>query len=621
MRGCHARPVALLAAATAVATLALAATAPGAAARDGDRPLRLAQTDSPERPSAPIRLMPPASPGEPSAEPVEPPETGTPPAAAREAEPPDGGSVTATALEVLDTASVGLIDRDEGGLGVTLWRGSKRSLIEKLLARLPAKSRSASARKLAIRLLSTRAQAPQGESHGPDMLTSRVARLVELGAAEAASRLANQVPLDRAGETLSRSAVEALFLQHDNSGACQRVRDVARRSEDSYWQRAFAFCLLLSDEGARADIIVDVLAERGDAGAPFFPALVETLNGGETAVVESLPDPAGLDLAMMRAANVRLPADVLGSDRPAVLRSVAASPNAELDLRLAAGERALVYGAIDADRLNALYAAVQWDDDAHADPAKTAEGVWGPRGRALLLLSAAAADGAEAKARLLRHAFELARENGGYDVVAAASVPVLAALPQDPALAWFAPDAVSALLTAGHVEQARAWLGLAESEAAPGTVAGEASSRLWAIGLLAAPDAAAAVDETALAAWRRSAHGGNAETARQAEVVALSLLEALGAEPSPGRWADLLAAGPPARVAAPDIAWGRALQEASAAGRVGETVLIALLGLNGANGETPGAAAMRLVVESLRRVGLDPEARSLALETAVARGL
>lgn len=615
MRDCHASPVALLA---AVAAFALVASAPGAAAQDGETPLRLVQTDPADSPSAPVRLIPPGGAKEPSAEPDRPPETGTPSAAAPKEEPPESDPVTATSLEVLDTASVGLIDSNEGGLGVALWRGSKRALIEKLLARLPAKSRSASARELAMRLLSTRAQAPQGESNGPDMLTSRVARLVELGAVEAASRLANQVPLDRAGEALSRSAVEALFLQNDNSGACQRVRDIARRSDDSYWQRAFAFCLLLSDEGARADIIVDVLAERGDEGAPLFSELVETLNGGEAAVVESLPDPTGLDLAMMRAANARPPADVLGSDRPAVLRSVAASPSAELDLRLAAGERALVYGAVDADRLNELYAEVQWDDAALADPAKAAEGAWGPRGRALLLLSAAAADGPEAKARTLSHGFELARENGGYDVVAAASAPVLAALPQDPALAWFAPDAVSALLTAGHVEQARAWLGLAESKAEPGTVAGEASSRLWALGLLAAPDTAAAVDETALAAWRQSAYGDDAETAREAEVVALSLLEALGAEPSPGRWADLLAEGTPPRVAAPDIAWGRALQEASAAGRVGETILIALLGLNGANGATPGAAAMRLVIESLTRVGLDSEARSLALETAVA---
>ncbi len=618
MPGCRGRPVALLAAAAAIAALALAAAAPGAAARDGDAPIRLVQTDPSDRPSAPVRLIPPAGDEEPPAEPGRPPETETPAAAPPAAETPDSGSVTATSLDVLDTASVGLIDSNQGGLGVALWRGSKRALIEKLLARLPAKSRSASARKLAIRLLSSRAQAPQGESNGPDMLTSRVARLVELGAAEEASRLANEVSLDRTGETLARSAVEALFLQNDNAGACQRVRDVARRSEDAYWQRAFAFCLLLSGEGARADIIVDILAERGDEGAPFFPELVETLNGGEAAVVESLPDPAGLDLAMMRAANVRLPADVLGSDRPAVLRSVAASPNAELDLRLAAGERALVYGAIDADRLNELYAAVEWEDAALTDPAKAAEGVWGPRGRALLLRASAAVDDPEAKARILTHAFELGRGNGGYDIVAAASAPLLAALPRDPALAWFAPHAVSALLLAGHVEQARGWMGLAAGAAEPGTVAGEASSRLWAIGLLAAPETAAAVDETALAAWRRSASRADAETARGAEVVVLSLIEALGAEASPGRWADLLAEGPAPRVAAPDIAWARALQEASAAGRVGETVLIALLGLNGANGEAPGAAAMRLVIESLRRVGLDSEARSLALETAVA---
>ena len=617
----RASPAARLAAATAIAALALAATAPHAAARDGDTPIRLVQADPSDRPSAPVRLIPPGGAKTPSAEPDSPAETDTPSAAVPKAEPPDGESVTATSLDALDTASVGLIDANEGGLGVALWQGSKRSLIEKLLARLPAKSRSASARKLAIRLLSTRAQAPQGDSNGPDMLTSRVARLVELGAVEAASRLANQVSLDRTGETLARGAVEALFLQNDNAGACQRVRDVARRSEDAYWQRAFAFCLLLSGEGARADIIVDILAERGDESAPFFSELVETLNGGETAVVESLPDPTGLDLAMMRAANVRLPADMLGSDRPAVLRSVAASPNAELDLRLAAGERALIYGAIDADGLNELYAAVRSEETAQADPAKAADGVWGPRGRGLLIGSAAAVDDPEAKARILSHAFALARENGGYDVVAAASAPLLAALPQDPALAWFAPHAVSALLAAGHVERARAWLGLAESEAEPGTVAGEASSRLWAIGVLAAPETAATVDETALAAWRRSAYGGDAETARGAEVVVLSLLEALGAEPSPGRWADLLAEGPPPRVAAPDIAWARALQEASAAGRVGETVLIALLGLNGANGETPGAAAMRLVVESLRRIGLESEARSLALETAVAYGL
>ena len=60
---------------------------------------------------------------------------------------------------------------------------------------------------------------------------------------------------------------------------------------------------------------------------------------------------------------------------------------------------------------------------------------------------------------------------------------------------------------------------------------------------------------------------------------------------------------------------------ASAAGRVGETVLIALLGLAGSNSDPPGAAAIRKAVESLWRIGLEAEARALALETAVSHGL
>lgn len=649
MPGCPDRVLArfAVAATVAVAGLAVPATSSGAAP-DGAW-IRLAQAapadpaDPSGAPTPPVRLMPP---GGTPADAAEPAKADDPePAAAAGTAQPDPEGVTTTALSALDTASIGLLDAEQGGLGVALWQGSERALIEKLLPRLPARTRSAAAQKLAIRLLSTRAKAPQGESNGPDLLTSRISRMVELGAVDAASRLADQVSVEQTGEQLARSAVEALFLQNDNAGACQRVRDFARRSVDAYWQRAFAFCLLLSGEGARAEMIVDVLAERGGESAELFSELIETLRGSEAAAVESLPDPSGLDLAMMRAANTRLPADVLSSDRPAVLRSVATSPNADLDLRLEAGERALVYGAIDADRMNELYAAVQWEDAELADPAATAEGIWGPRGRALLLRAAASAEDPAAKASTLGRAFQLARERGGYHIMAAASVPALASIPPDAALAGFAPDAVSVLLAAGRLEPARAWLALAGGDAGPDTASeadtaadagtdtgpeagtraeampGGTSPRLWAIGVLAAAENPAGVDEAALAAWRGAAFADDTEAGRRAEIIALSLLEALGVTASPGRWAELLAEGPPPRVAAPDIAWARALEESSAAGRAGETVLIALLGLAGSNAAAPGTAAMRMVVKSLRRVGLETEARAFALEAAVAHGL
>lgn len=610
----------------AIAAASIAFGAPAGTANEraapGDDPVRLAQAAPSDSRTAPVRLVPPGG-APPSAAPSEgaqePKPSPTPEGNTRAS---DAGGVTTTALSDLDTAAVGLIDSSEGGLGISIWRGSKRGLIEKLISRLPTRTRSVAARKLAIRLLATRAEAPQGASSGPDLLTSRVSRMVELGEVDAASRLADQISVERTGESLARSAVEALFLQNDNAGACQRVRDFALRSAEPYWQRAFAFCLLLSGDGARADMIVDVLAERGEDDAGLFSELIETLNGGEPAAVESLSDPAGLDLAMMRAANIPLPADVLSSDRPAILRTVVRSPNADLDLRLEAGERAFLYGAIGADGLGELYAAVEWSEAELNDPVSTAEGRWGSRSRALLLRAAAAAEGPSMKALILSRAFGLAREKGGRDIVAGASAPVLKSIPPDPALAWFAPEAVSALLATGHVEEARAWLGMTGGGTETGPQTSKTVARLWALRLLAAPEIeSATVDEQALRIWRDAAYGNDTEAARRATVLAFTLLEAMGVEPGAGRWGELLAEGPPARVPAPNVAWTRALDEASADGRVGETVLIALLGLAGSNADPPGPAAIRKAVESLRQIGLDSEARALALETAVAHGL
>ena len=129
------------------------------------------------------------------------------------------------------------------------------------------------------------------------------------------------------------------------------------------------------------------------------------------------------------------------------------------------------------------------------------------------------------------------------------------------------------------------------------------------------------MDERALREWRQAAFDEDPEAGRRATVLALSLFEAIGVAAGPGSWSALLAEGLPARVPAPNVAWARALDEASAAGRIGETVLIALLGLAGPNSQPPGAAAIRKAVESLRRIGLEAEARALALETAVSHGL
>ena len=61
--------------------------------------------------------------------------------------------------------------------------------------------------------------------------------------------------------------------------------------------------------------------------------------------------------------------------------------------------------------------------------------------------------------------------------------------------------------------------------------------------------------------------------------------------------------------------------EAAAAGRRGETVLLALLVLGGSVLDESGPALLSEVVIGLRKVGLETEARRLAIEAALAAGL
>ena len=124
-------------------------------------------------------------------------------------------------------------------------------------------------------------------------------------------------------------------------------------------------------------------------------------------------------------------------------------------------------------------------------------------------------------------------------------------------------------------------------------------------------------DAARLDAWWKAAGAaaGNTKAARL-----FGLLAAMGDPVGGARWAQLLTDAPRTTGVVPSAAIWNALGDASTQGRLGETVLLALLSL-GEDG--PGEVApMTLdgVLAALRHVGLDVEARRLAVEAAVTQG-
>ena len=524
-------------------------------------------------------------------------------------------------LSEIDPDSVGVMDASQGGFGVDMWEGTERALVARLLPLLPARMRSPAMRDLARRLLLTRATAPKGKPDRPSLLALRVGRLFAMGDITAARQLLDNAPAQLVEESLTRIRIESLFFGNDNSGACKQVRSHVQQFQGPYWQQATAFCLALAGEHAKATLVADILAEREGAADPAFFTAMDALSGSRDAVVENLKNPQALQLSMMRAANLRLPDGVAVSDKPTILRAVALSPNADLDVRLAAAEGARALGALSVAELGELYAGIRFESTELENPLTTADVKWGPRGRALLLRTATGQDVPTARAEVLKRAWRLAKEKGGYGLILMSGLPMLLSIEPAGELVWFAHDAGRALFGAGRRGEALGWLALARREAGGNAEAAAAATALWPLAVLSDVEETIPFDAAELDKWWQAQKKDGGAAAPGRARLLFGLLAALDKPVATGLWTQLIGDARPVTAAMPNPALRHALRVASADLRVGETVMLALivLGENGVAGA--GAMAVEAAVAALNTVGLRHEARALALEAALAAGI
>ena len=166
--------------------------------------------------------------------------------------------------------------------------------------------------------------------------------------------------------------------------------------------------------------------------------------------------------------------------------------------------------------------------------------------------------------------------------------------------------------------RASAWLALGRQEAIIDPQASAAVAALWPYSRLAGGESLATNGN--LEAWyaMREAAG----TAPPAGTTALlrSVFQALG-ELDPMTWSDIAARGDPAGRPIADAAFLYALEDATEARRVGETVLLSLILLGEAGPAGAHDLALGTVISSLSRIGLEREARALAIEAALVNGV
>jgi hypothetical protein len=123
------------------------------------------------------------------------------------------------------------------------------------------------------------------------------------------------------------------------------------------------------------------------------------------------------------------------------------------------------------------------------------------------------------------------------------------------------------------------------------------------------------MDGEAMQAWRDATSADPAMAERL-----FALLEGAGAPVGAGAWPPLLAGHYQRQQAAPATVLWRGLEHAAAERRVGDTVLFALQMLNG-RPETAHPEVLVACLRALSRVGLERDARAIALATALINDL
>lgn len=620
--------------ASVAAPLLLAAAVPGTGWAQSDssivgKPLTLAPPrELKARETEPAVAPPPAASG--SA--VQPRVLGLPPLQARPLGGPAVGAPASPAspvakaepgirinsLQNIAPDAAGVLNDVQGGFGAEMWRGTRRAVVEALLPRLPVNATSPAMRDLMRRLLLSEAAVPEGEAGETRLITLRINRLGAMGDLIGVNDLLNATPGRGDDESLMRIEADARFLTNDNARACALATSQISRRQSNYWQKSFIFCQALAGQHGPAALGVALLRETGEKDPVFF-ALVDAVAAGGEVTIDSMPDPSPLHLAMARVAKAQLPADVIASNNPGTLRTIAISPNAPVELRLEAAERAEAAGALPVDDLRQLYTSVPFSAEDLANPFSKAEAEAGALSRALLYRTALVQTVPTAQAEAVTLALELAREGGRYVSTVRAFMPVLKRIPASAELAWFALEAVRALIATGEHQAARSWFALLRNKAAFDEASALALVSLMPLARLAGSEEAKEWSDERITAWWEAERGRDGAPARAARLY--TLFEALGEPVAARLWEDLLTGPQRATVVMPRPALWYGLEAAARQLRKGETVLLSLLALGDGGPAQADPIVLRRVLGALGVVGLEASARALAVEAAVAAGL
>jgi hypothetical protein len=467
-----------------------------------------------------------------------------------------------------------------------LWRGLDAAAMERLLGGLPLPSPSPTLARLIATTLATGAT---GESQD---LAVRIAALERAGRVEELLELLRG-PAAEGEPGGSPTYALALLAQGRSDEACAiDVKPTAAEGNGGARRAAFlipAYCALAGGDKQGAALALSVARDNGVDAGPAGAAVAKLAKSSTRLI--ALPKRIDLlDYLFLEPEGSGGSAEIAAKATPELLFRLARDDQTRAELRLAAAERAAALNVIDGQALGEAYREIA---------PKLAKSGQSPAAlRAKLFGSLDGPIAGKMRADSIDALLASARDARIELPMAEALAEASSSLEQDAQAARFAETGVRIAALAGDADAAWAW---AEREPA----------RSWQL-LLAATDPSSERAQAAL--------GAGVEIALKAELPGallqrlVTVLDALGEEVPIPLW-ELAGKTPqPEDGHLPETGVLTSLKEAADAGEVGRTVLLVASALGPDGPQGVHLIALSDALRALKRVGLDAEAKRLALE-------
>ncbi|OYY90586.1 MAG: hypothetical protein B7Y45_06440 [Sphingomonas sp. 28-66-16] len=487
-------------------------------------------------------------------------------------------------------AMVGVVGTREGGLAADAFGDADGRFLSTLMGRLDAPIASRWVSIGLRRALASRVSTPPHVS-GADFAAERAWLLVRMGESMVSRALVESVDTDRYTPKMYEAAMQAALATGDPAVVCPVVDAAQTVSTDRAWVLAGAICAGLAGKPGVAGPLIDGAKRRGVArGVDILlaeKAVGAGARGGRAVTIEwdGVDQLTSWRYGMAMATGVTIPDPLYATVGRRVQYWRAQSPMIDARTRAPSAELAAAQGVFSNAALVDLYGEVE-----NADEQSSAEA-----GVARDLRSAYVESDRTQRLTVLRQLWDEPKDRRGRY----ARLVLTARAASTIAPASDTPDVdrlVAAMLSAGLDRSALRWKG----DVARGSDA-------WAMLTLADGGAVEPLGQGDVDAYRSRTADPSGAKVRMffAALAGLGRIDRATSASLSGRYAVDLAMR---------NSWTRAIDRAAANRQPGTVLLLAAVGMQTPNWTGVSPAALYHIVAALQRVGLDGEARMIAVE-------